>query len=999
VNFDAINCSYKRLNAGSYPVFDGCTSLSTLNIGNQVQSIPDSTFSGCTGLTSVTIPNSVTSIGNSTFSGCTGLTSVTLPNSVITIGKQAFSGCTGLTFITIPNTVTSIGEQGFYNCTGLTSVTIGNSVASIGNSAFYNCSGLRNVTNLSLYPQTIANNVFSGGVNLGICTLTVATSAVSAYQNAATWKNFSLVVGGGILLSAIAKYPAFGRANSTPSHGLYPINTSVTISAAPYAGYAFLEWTSGKDTLGNTSPLSFTLTRDTTITANIGNPNSVVLTAAGTLNSQTSIKTFTHLTVTGNIDARDIQFMRDSMPHLLELDLSAATIVAYSGTEGTHYGYSDTYPANEMPQYSLDTSLISVKIPNSITSVGNNAFYGCSKLITVTIPNSVISIGDYAFFNCSGLIDISIGSSVTSIGEGSFGNCSGMTEMYVKAVNPPLLGNYAFHNIPPAIAVDVPCGSENSYRTAYGWSSFTNIKEKVPFHISVQSNNVLMGTATVIQSNSCTVNTAIIGATVNQGFQFVKWNDDNAQNPRTVTVIQDMTFTAIFSAIQYRVTVSANDASMGTVSGGGDYAPNSSATIVAIANTGYRFVQWNDGNTQNPRTITVTQNIAFMAEFADLSANSYQVSVWANNSSMGTVTGSGNYNANTTATITAIPNTGYHFVQWNDGNTNNPRTVTVTKDTNFTALFAATTPGKYHVWVISNDINKGTVVGEGDYTANSTVTIGATPVQGYRFVQWNDGNTQNPRTFTVTRDTTFTAIFDVIEYKVLLSANNANRGTVSGDGTYAYNSMVTVSATPNTGFRFVFWNDGNTDSMRVITVTRDSAFDALFGIEDMYYVYAAPSNPTMGSVTGSDDYHKRHGDSPIFKSEYAANSIASITAIPNTGYRFVQWDDGNTENPRAFTVTQDAIFKAIFTSTTGVTDIESSAISIYPNPAEDYITVILPENVSNAVFTVYDMQGKALLQQNISNKETVSVSNLAAGIYIYSMRTEKENYQGKIVLR
>jgi hypothetical protein len=142
------------------------------------------------------------------------------------------------------------------------------------------------------------------------------------------------------------------------------------------------------------------------------------------------------------------------------------------------------------------------------------------------------------------------------------------------------------------------------------------------------------------------------------------------------------------------------------------------------------------------------------------------------------------------------------------------------------------------------------------------------------------------------------------------------------------------------------------------------------------------------------------GTAVITRINTCTDNTATIRATANNGYRFVEWNDGNRDNPRTVTVTQEITYMAMFESETGIRDIAASGISIYPNPVNtDNITVTLPENVSKAVFTVYDMQGKALLQQKISNKETVSVSNLSAGIYIYSMRTEKTSYTGKIVLR
>ena len=91
VTFNAKNCT--AMESSNAPVFDGCTKLTKLTIGDNVKTIPAYAFKDCTGLTSVSIPNSVTTIGNSAFYGCTGLTSVTIPNSVTSIGKSAFWEC------------------------------------------------------------------------------------------------------------------------------------------------------------------------------------------------------------------------------------------------------------------------------------------------------------------------------------------------------------------------------------------------------------------------------------------------------------------------------------------------------------------------------------------------------------------------------------------------------------------------------------------------------------------------------------------------------------------------------------------------------------------------------------------------------------------------------------------------------------------------------------------------------------------------------------------
>jgi hypothetical protein len=137
---------------------------------------------------------------------------------------------------------------------------------------------------------------------------------------------------------------------------------------------------------------------------------------------------------------------------------------------------------------------------------------------------------------------------------------------------------------------------------------------------------------------------------------------------------------AEFAINQYEVSVTSDG--NGTVTGSGTYDYGTEVTIEAIANEGYRFVQWSDGNTENPRTIVVTEDVELKAEFA---INQYEVTVTADEN--GYVTGSGTYDYGTEVMIEAIANEGYRFVQWSDGNTENPRTIVVTEDVELRAEF------------------------------------------------------------------------------------------------------------------------------------------------------------------------------------------------------------------------------------------------------------------------------------------------------------------------
>jgi uncharacterized repeat protein (TIGR02543 family) len=401
---------------------------------------------------------------------------------------------------------------------------------------------------------------------------------------------------------------------------------------------------------------------------------------------------------------------------------------AYTSENGVLFNKAKS----DLIQYPAGKQDASYNIPNSVTSIGYSAFERCRSLTSVTITESVTSIGDWAFYSCSGL------TSVTNLNS-----------------TPQSINNNVFNNVGLSnVTLYVPASSVEDYKATTIWNYFGNIVSTT-FHVSITANNPSMGTVTGTgdyEKNSMVT----ISATADPGYRFVKWDDDNTQNPRTITVTKDITYTAIFEVITYHVTVNANNTSMGTVTGTGDYAENSTATISAIANQGYRFVKWDDDNTQNPRTITVTQDTTYTAIFE---AIIHHVTVSANNTSMGNVAGTGDYEENSTVTISATANPGYRFVKWDDDNTQNPRTITVTQDTTYTAIFEVVIT--YHVTVNANNPSMGNVTGTGDYAENSTATISAIANQGYRFVKWGDNDTQNPRTITVTHDINYTAVFDV----------------------------------------------------------------------------------------------------------------------------------------------------------------------------------------------------------------------------------------------
>ena len=115
----------------------------------------------------------------------------------------------------------------------------------------------------------------------------------------------------------------------------------------------------------------------------------------------------------------------------------------------------------------------SVTIPNGVTSIDGSTFYEHTGLTSITIPNSVTEISGSAFYGCTGLTSVTIGNGVTSIGNGVFTSCTGLTRLTVEATNPPLCESSLVSNY--NIPLYVPAGSVNAYKTADVWKNFTSI--------------------------------------------------------------------------------------------------------------------------------------------------------------------------------------------------------------------------------------------------------------------------------------------------------------------------------------------------------------------------------------------------------------------------------------------------------------------------------------------------------------------------------------------
>ena len=384
--------------------------------------ISQNMFYGCIMLEAIILPNSVTSIGSYAFSTCGRLTSISIPEGVASIGSYAFY-ITSLRSIIIPESVTSIEQGAFRYCRILTSVTIPNSITSIEERTFDGCTGLTSVT--------IPNSVISIGYEAfhnctGLTSITIPNSVTSIGENA-----FSSCTG---LTSIIIPDSVTSIKSSAFRDCTGLTNVIIGNSVTSIGSYAF-----------------YRCTRLTSIT--IGN-------------SVTSIESdaFSGCTGFASIIIGDNLTSFSAFSFYNYTELTGITVSEqnqnYSSMDGVLFNKDKTtiicFPIANRLYYT---------IPNSVTSIGENAFRGCLGLKRVTIPERVTSIGSFAFYNCIKL-----------------------TEIHSKNPIPPSLGLNCFQNVnKTTFKLYVPIGSKSAYWLAWGFDNV--IEEEIEqYSLSVSYN-------------------------------------------------------------------------------------------------------------------------------------------------------------------------------------------------------------------------------------------------------------------------------------------------------------------------------------------------------------------------------------------------------------------------------------------------------------------------------------------------------------------------------
>ena len=729
--------------------FHSCYGLESINFPDGLTSIGGNTtghgpFYGCHSLKSIYIPASVTMINKDAFLRCYSATSIVVDpantvydsrdncNAIIeTATNKLLYGCQTTV---IPDGVLTVSQFAFEYQHNLKSIRISNTVTSFGTTVFKECENLKDIY-VEWTTTPPANNLTTWAEHPNLdatITIHVPCGKKNLYTSSSVWNRYQIVddhLKGGMCgaqgsnqtwmlscdgqldikgIGEMADYTAGGAPWYNHRNSIHTITFADGITSI--GENAFADFTNLTDIYApwteNIPVLPASNNPQPSVKLHI--PCSVISAyqAAGWGNYTVE----TEYTASGTCGADG-----DNLTWTL-----CEGVLTISGT-----GAMANYPALNMPWKYFITSITSVIISDGVTTIGTSAFNGCSNLTTLTVPPSLTSIGQNAFSGCWAMeslyisdltawCNISFGTydsspfcrngyliyvgggdlyvngtkvttltipdGVTEIKNHAFYGCACITDIQFNQVTS--IGNEAFNGCHGLTEVTIPEGVTAIGN--YGFAYCTHLQS-----ISIPASASSLGTSMLAADNALT--DIYVQWTENIPVWPENFTKKSPQSSITLHVPcgamnlyqtangwKDYTLEA--ESGPYTITVTAEEG--GSVDGGGSFNCGASVTLTATPDNNYRFIQWSDGDTHNPRSVTVNGNATYTAQFGIA-----QYTITVNAETGGTATGSGTYNTDQVINLTATPDDCYMFKQWTDGDTHNPRMVSVNGEVTYTAQF------------------------------------------------------------------------------------------------------------------------------------------------------------------------------------------------------------------------------------------------------------------------------------------------------------------------
>ena len=841
--------------------------------------------------------------------------------------------------LVIPSTVSYNGETytvtallnnhnyGALQETGLTSVVIPETVNNIQGACFYMSVSLTTIILLSTTPPS-----FSGGWEVDIwatfyglpsnCVIFVPEGSVESYQAVDYWNDLTIQ---GIneqphTIQAVTMPYGCGTISGT---GEYDWGSTCTLTATANEGYTFYQWKENGNVVSMENPYSFVAFFNRSLEACFLENSTYPLLYSYNEDDYTA-------TVIGHWDGQNA---------IGDLVIPAAVMhngIVYTVTAIGSWAFSECY------------GLTSVAIPNTVTDIGDHAFYGCRGIEgELVIPNSILSISEGAFEYCGGLTSLNFGTSVTSIGNYAFHGCSSLISLEFPN-SMTVIGEWAFYECWDIASVVFP----NSLVSLGNWAfrACFELTEVVipssvesiginPFaecsnlaQITVESENVYYDSRdeshAIIETATNTIVSVSLSTVIPNTVTSIGWDAFNGVLVSSITIPASVNYIGTW-AIAHINTLSS-------ITVLAEVPPTlDDCTFCEIDKSIPVYVPCG--------SLEAYQNAGGWNEFENLVVLCPgMITVAANYSEYGTVSGGGSFEGGDTCTVNATANEGYMFICWTDEtglvvSNQAEYTFVVTGDRILTANFmeeGSACELTFYLYdsygdgwngnnlvVTSDDGNHEEFTFESGSWAEQTLWI---ENGSHVALTWINGQYTDECSFAVcysngnmiyhgsNLSSDFSFEFDMDcegmpggSFDITTVANPEEGGSVTGAGEYHWEETCTLTATANEGYTFMYWTENgevvSNDAAYSFTVTANRDLVANFALSFTISTLASPAEGGTVSEGGLFDY----------------GSNCTVSAVSNEGYMFMYWTDEtglvvSNQAEYTFVVTGDRILTANF---------------------------------------------------------------------------------------
>ena len=618
---------------GDY-VFANCTNLITVThlCPDTLRYVGDYAFSGCTKLTSFICAQTEVALG--LYEGCGSLTSIVIPNTVEKISEKAFFNA-GLTSVILPESLTTIGDYAFVGCP-LTSLFVSKNVTEIGKNVFSGCSELRHVVwnvkqckewnpydgpfvtkkynpymsidpNPAQYIQTFTFGADAEHIPDNLC------QGMSSLDTIRIPDNIITVGDSAFFECSNVRYVSFGRNVKKVGFKAFAQCKNITCTnTEDIAGWCGIDWDTYRSV--NDNIISYIISHDNpmSISGNLYLHDSLVTdliipdSVEFISNAFYRCKSLTSVTIGKNVKRISHEAF-DQCYNIKKTtytgDMKGWCSIAMYCNGGTPYGSNPTRFSHNL--YINDTLVTNIVVPEGVEILYDGVFSFLDSVQTVTLPNSLKQIQNCVFWGCSNLSSITIPINVESIGQGSIdcgqsGSDIGprMNEITWNAKNCIFVDdwdNVLYH----------PC-FDFDFRFIIG----SEVESLPDYLFSCSAPHEIVSYAIIppIFNNKVS------------GDSFVHKNIEKIYVPCNATKdYQEQWGKFVGSIIEpdapFQLQLNSMEEKEGSVQIDSYPDCNSIVSFSALPKKGYLFEKWSDGNTDNPRTLLLTEDTSLSAFF------------------------------------------------------------------------------------------------------------------------------------------------------------------------------------------------------------------------------------------------------------------------------------------------------------------------------------------------------------------------------------------------